>query len=31
MFYPDYQRVITPEAKARFEKLWAWSSIRTLA
>src|SRR5437667_3444097 len=22
MFYPDYQRVATPEAKARFEKLW---------
>src|SRR6266851_4387618 len=22
MFYPDYQRVGTPEAKARFEKLW---------
>ena len=22
MFYPDYQRVSTPEAKARFEKLW---------
>ena len=22
MFYPDYQRVITPEAKARFERLW---------
>src|SRR6187397_54722 len=22
MFYPDYQRVNTPEARARFEKLW---------
>jgi formate dehydrogenase major subunit len=22
MFYPDYQRVIAPEAKARFEALW---------
>jgi formate dehydrogenase major subunit len=22
MFYPDYQRVAVPEAKARFEKLW---------
>ena len=22
MFYPDYQRVNTPEAKERFEKLW---------
>jgi len=22
MMYPDYQRVATPEAKARFEKLW---------
>ena len=22
MFYPDYQRVATPEAKARFEKYW---------
>ncbi len=22
MFYPDYQRVATPEARARFEKLW---------
>jgi formate dehydrogenase major subunit len=22
MFYPDYQRVATPAAKARFEKLW---------
>ena len=22
MFYPDYQRVATPEAKRRFEKLW---------
>jgi formate dehydrogenase major subunit len=22
MFYPDYQRVNVPEAKARFEKLW---------
>jgi formate dehydrogenase major subunit len=22
MFYPDYQRVATPEAKSRFEKLW---------
>src|SRR6266853_593823 len=22
MFYPDYQRVATPEAKVRFEKLW---------
>jgi len=22
MFYPDYQRVITPEARARFERLW---------
>jgi formate dehydrogenase major subunit len=22
MFYPDYQRVIAPEAKARFERLW---------
>ena len=22
MFYPDYQRVATPEAKQRFEKLW---------
>src|SRR5467141_3156030 len=22
MFYPDYQRVAAPEAKARFEKLW---------
>jgi formate dehydrogenase major subunit len=22
MFYPDYQRVAEPEAKARFEKLW---------
>ena len=22
MFYPDYQRVDTPEARARFEKLW---------
>jgi len=22
MFYPDYQRVSTPEARARFEKLW---------
>ena len=23
MFYPDYQRVNTPEARQRFEKLWA--------
>src|SRR5688572_30602077 len=22
MFYPDYQRVATPEARARFEKFW---------
>jgi formate dehydrogenase major subunit len=22
MFYPDYQRVASPDAKARFEKLW---------
>ena len=22
MFYPDYQRVVNPEAKQRFEKLW---------
>ncbi len=22
MFYPDYQRVNVPEARARFEKLW---------
>jgi formate dehydrogenase major subunit len=22
MFYPDYQRVATPEARARFEQLW---------
>ena len=22
MFYPDYQRVNTPEARQRFEKLW---------
>jgi formate dehydrogenase major subunit len=22
MFYPDYQRVATPEAKTRFERLW---------
>jgi formate dehydrogenase major subunit len=25
MFYPDYQRVSTPAAKARFEKLWGTS------
>ncbi len=28
MFYPDYQRVGTPEARQRFEKLWRTSSIR---
>ena len=22
MFYPDYQRVNTPDARQRFEKLW---------
>ena len=22
MFYPDYQRVGTPEARERFERLW---------
>ena len=25
MFYPDYQRVASPEARQRFEKLWATS------
>ena len=25
MFYPDYQRVVNPEAKLRFEKLWGQS------
>ena len=28
MFYPDYQRVATPEAKQRFEKLWGGARPR---